>query len=117
MTMGPVTHHFISCPNCLLRSLRLIAVLSEIFPKSRRHQSIVRATTDMAQSLGVMVVAEGVESEEAEALLRRYGVDISQGYYYSRPLPFNQYQAYVDRMGSVQPKTMIYSPQARSSSG
>ncbi|WP_025740254.1 putative bifunctional diguanylate cyclase/phosphodiesterase, partial [Salinivibrio socompensis] len=86
-------------------------------PKSRRHQSIVRATTDMAQSLGVMVVAEGVESEEAEALLRRYGVDISQGYYYSRPLPFNQYQAYVDRMGSVQPKTMIYSPQARSSSG
>ncbi|OOF30820.1 EAL domain-containing protein [Salinivibrio proteolyticus] len=76
-------------------------------PQSGRHQSIVRATTDMARSLGVMVVAEGVECEEAEALLRRYGVDVGQGFYYSRPLPFNQYQAYVQRMDNVQPVTIL----------
>jgi len=86
-------------------------------PKSSRHQSIVRATTDMARSLGVMVVAEGVESEEAESLLRRYGVDVSQGYYYSRPLPFSQYQAYVERMDSAQPSTVIRERNRRSSSG
>lgn len=84
--------------------------------KSGRHQSIVRATTDMARSLGVMVVAEGVETEEAETLLRRYGVDVSQGYYYSRPLPFQQYQAYVERMDSVQPTTVLREQNIRSSS-
>ncbi|ODP99394.1 hypothetical protein BGL48_07960 [Salinivibrio sp. SS3] len=84
--------------------------------KSGRHQSIVRATTDMARSLGVMVVAEGVETEEAEALLRRYGVDVSQGYYYSRPLPFQQYQAYVERMDSVQPTAILQEKSLRSSS-
>ncbi|OOE96747.1 EAL domain-containing protein [Salinivibrio sp. IB643] len=86
-------------------------------PKSSRHQSIVRATTDMARSLGVMVVAEGVESEEAESLLRRYGVAVSQGYYYSRPLPFSQYQAYVERMDSAQPSTVIRERNRRSTSG
>ncbi|PML81969.1 putative bifunctional diguanylate cyclase/phosphodiesterase [Enterovibrio norvegicus] len=64
---------------------------------SPRKQNIVRATTEMAKSLGLMVVAEGVEDLETASVLKRYGVDIAQGYHYSRALSFNQYMNYMRR--------------------
>jgi diguanylate cyclase (GGDEF)-like protein len=47
---------------------------------------IVRSTIDLAHNLGLEVVAEGVESEEALALLRILDCDAAQGYHISRPL-------------------------------
>jgi diguanylate cyclase (GGDEF)-like protein len=47
---------------------------------------IVRSTIDLAHNLGLEVVAEGVESDEALALLRILDCDAAQGYYISRPL-------------------------------
>ena len=49
--------------------------------------SIVQSTATLAQSLGLHVVAEGVETAEALEFLRTCGVDAVQGYYFSRPLP------------------------------
>lgn len=48
---------------------------------------IVRSTIDLAHNLGLNVVAEGVESDEALELLRILRCDTAQGYYISRPLP------------------------------
>ncbi|USH04607.1 EAL domain-containing protein [Grimontia kaedaensis] len=70
---------------------------------SPRKQNIVRATTEMAKSLGLMVVAEGVEDLETAAVLKRYGVDIAQGYHYSRPLSFSQYLLYLKRTSNQMP--------------
>ncbi|WP_325894907.1 EAL domain-containing protein [Grimontia sp. NTOU-MAR1] len=70
---------------------------------SPRKQNIVRATTEMAKSLGLMVVAEGVEDLETASVLKRYGVDIAQGYYYSRPLSFSQYLLYLKRTSNQIP--------------
>ncbi|MDD1780142.1 EAL domain-containing protein [Enterovibrio sp. ZSDZ35] len=70
---------------------------------SPRQQNIVRATTEMAKSLGLMVVAEGVEDLETVSILKRYGVDIAQGYHYSRPLSFSQYLIYLKRTSSQLP--------------
>ncbi|SKA61142.1 EAL domain, c-di-GMP-specific phosphodiesterase class I (or its enzymatically inactive variant) [Enterovibrio nigricans DSM 22720] len=70
---------------------------------SPRQQNIVRATTEMAKSLGLMVVAEGVEDLETVSVLKRYGVDIAQGYHYSRPLSFSQYLIYLKRTCSQMP--------------
>lgn len=74
---------------------------------STRKQNIVRATTEMAKSLGVMVVAEGVEELDVEVLLKRYGVDVAQGYFYSRPLSFNQYLLYLKRSQKQLPTTTV----------
>jgi EAL domain-containing protein (putative c-di-GMP-specific phosphodiesterase class I) len=49
--------------------------------------AIVRSTIDLAHNLGLRVVAEGVESEDAWRQLEALGCDIAQGYYLSRPLP------------------------------
>src|SRR3954453_20021105 len=49
--------------------------------------AIVRSTIDLAHNLGLKVVAEGVESEDAWRHLEALGCDYAQGYYLSRPLP------------------------------
>ena len=50
-------------------------------------QAVVRAVVDIAHTLGMSVVAEGVEQEDQHALLRRLGVDEVQGYLHARPMP------------------------------
>ena len=49
--------------------------------------AIVQTVVDLAHILGMEVVAEGVEVEEQETLLREMGCDFAQGYLFSRPLP------------------------------
>ena len=49
-------------------------------------QAIVRSTVNMAHSLGMYVVAEGVEDQATWHILETLKCDIAQGYYLSRPL-------------------------------
>ncbi|SDF60024.1 MULTISPECIES: bifunctional diguanylate cyclase/phosphodiesterase [unclassified Duganella] len=49
--------------------------------------AIVQATIGLGHSLGLTVIAEGVESEAQRAMLSNWRCDEIQGYYYSRPLP------------------------------
>jgi diguanylate cyclase (GGDEF)-like protein/PAS domain S-box-containing protein len=51
---------------------------------------IVRAVVDLARSLGIRTVAEGVETNEHLTLLRQIGADDAQGYLISRPIPADQ---------------------------
>ena len=53
----------------------------------RADEAIVRSTVSMAHTLGIQVVAEGVEDRGAWDLLETLGCDIVQGYYLSRPVP------------------------------
>lgn len=50
-------------------------------------EAIVSSTITLAHSLGLHVVAEGVEDAHTMALLDALGCDIAQGYHLSRPLP------------------------------
>ncbi|MBR0565424.1 EAL domain-containing protein [Azoarcus sp. L1K30] len=53
--------------------------------------AIVRATLAMGQSLGLNVIAEGVETEAQHALLVEYGCPQFQGYLFSRPIPIEDW--------------------------
>lgn len=49
--------------------------------------AIVASTIGLGHSLGLRVVAEGVEDRETQEMLVAMGCDTAQGYYWSRPLP------------------------------
>jgi EAL domain-containing protein (putative c-di-GMP-specific phosphodiesterase class I)/CHASE2 domain-containing sensor protein len=52
---------------------------------SRSDQAMVRSSIDLAHELGFSVVAEGVETEAAYALLKSFGCDAAQGWFVGRP--------------------------------
>lgn len=64
--------------------------------------AITQAIIDMAHSLKMKVVAEGVEEEAQLGLLRRMGCDAIQGYYISRPIPdIDFYKLFKTRKAAV----------------
>ena len=56
-------------------------------PGNADDAAIAQAILAMARSLGIRVVAEGVETAEQLEFLCRHGCDALQGYYFSQPLP------------------------------
>ena len=60
---------------------------------------IVRTTIDLARSLGLRVVAEGVESEQVWRRLAHLGCQLAQGYYLCRPIPAEQLSSWLDVIG------------------
>ena len=55
-----------------------------------RSSAILEALLLLAHKLGMQVVAEGIEDEEALDHLRHLGCDFGQGYYFARPLSLDQ---------------------------
>ena len=58
---------------------------------------IARAVTMLGHSFGMEITAEGVETEEQLAFLRSLGCDEIQGYYYARPMPWNDLVQFMNR--------------------
>jgi len=54
--------------------------------KDDQTTAIVRTIVQMAESLGMETIAEGVETEEVRAELQRLGCGSAQGYYFGRPM-------------------------------
>ncbi len=58
--------------------------------KDSGSAQIVRATTDMARSLGLRTTAEGVETALQSSILQEIGIEYGQGYLFSRPVPADE---------------------------
>ena len=56
---------------------------------------IVRSTIELGHNMGLVVIAEGVETAESWAILKRLGCDMAQGYYMSKPLPAEAFKAWL----------------------
>jgi diguanylate cyclase (GGDEF)-like protein/PAS domain S-box-containing protein len=67
-------------------------------PNNADDTAIVDAILAMARSLGLDVVAEGVETEEQRAFLEARGCPGFQGYLFSKALPPAEVEAYLDRV-------------------
>lgn len=63
-------------------------------------RAVVRAVVDIAHTLGLSVVAEGVEHEAQNGILRALGVDVLQGFLHARPMPALEVGAWLKRRES-----------------
>ena len=66
-------------------------------------QAIVMAIIQLARSLGLRTLAEGVETPEQLAFLRQHGCQLVQGYHFSKPLPPAQLLDFVRQRSSAAP--------------
>ncbi len=64
---------------------------------SQKDFKMVELVLEIARYLKVPVVAEGVETEGQMGLLRDAGCDLIQGYYFSRPLPAEEFEKLIEK--------------------
>jgi EAL domain-containing protein (putative c-di-GMP-specific phosphodiesterase class I)/GGDEF domain-containing protein len=57
----------------------------------RDSQAICRSLIELSRGLGIKLLAEGVEIEEEVRVLRRFGCTLFQGYFFSRPMPADEF--------------------------
>jgi diguanylate cyclase (GGDEF)-like protein/PAS domain S-box-containing protein len=57
-----------------------------------RHRAIVKTIISFAHDLGLLLTAEGIETEEQRALLLELGCAYGQGYWFSVPLPADEFE-------------------------
>jgi len=67
--------------------LKIDQSLSRNLPQAERNMVLIRGLMQMAQGLGLVTVAEGVETLEAWGALGAMGCELAQGYLIARPMP------------------------------
>jgi len=61
--------------------------------ENKKTLSIVKSIINMGHNLELKIVAEGVETEDQKKILEELKCDIGQGYYFNRPIPFEEIHA------------------------
>lgn len=79
-----------------IQTLKIDRIFVKDMTKNSQDEQIVRSTINLAHSLNVQVVAEGVEDAASYDMLKLMGCDLIQGYYFSRPLPWNEIAKWMD---------------------
>jgi|GEM_PF-2751777 len=64
-------------------------------PNDQGDVQIVEMTIALARTVELSVVAEGVETEEQLSMLKSLGCDVVQGYFFSKPLPAQEYEQWL----------------------
>src|ERR1700730_15935580 len=59
----------------------------------KRCRAITKSIIDLAHSLEMKVIAEGIETEEQLAFLRDWRCDYIQGFLFSRPMPLADFES------------------------
>lgn len=77
------------------------------FEQSGRVGTIFSSIMRMARWLDIRVIAEGVETYDQVEFLRSVGCEAVQGYYYSRPLPLDEFEEYIARSGESKTKNLF----------
>lgn len=64
------------------------------------QQHIVEAIINLAKKLGLKTIVEGIETKEQSQLMHKLGCDYAQGYYYGKPMQYEQVLALMSNQGS-----------------
>ncbi len=71
--------------------------VTDAYFKSKRARAAVEAMIQMSHSMGLKIIAEGIEDEEQFNVMKEIGVDYIQGYYFSKPLPEHEFLKFIQK--------------------
>jgi diguanylate cyclase (GGDEF)-like protein len=83
--------------NCPIQTLKIDKSFVQEVTSGEHHAPLLAAMIGLAHDLGLHVVAEGVETADQGAFLRRRSCDYAQGFYFSRPLLPKEVAALITR--------------------
>ncbi len=89
-TLAPVTHRSATCTPCPSTCSRSPSRSLTAWPEVGREDSFVRMIIELARTLEVTVIAEGIETREQVSALVTPECDLGQGFYLGRPEPVRQ---------------------------
>lgn len=70
--------------------MKLDRVLVAPVTESASARTLIKSMVEIGKALGISVTAEGIETAEHAAIMRDLGCDTFQGYYFARPMDFDQ---------------------------
>lgn len=70
---------------------------ASLIQRSTANPTMLTLLTDMLHKMGKMIVAEGVETEQELAMVRKVGIERVQGFYFSSPMKGEDFLALVER--------------------
>lgn len=74
-----------------IKVIKIDMELTQLFMKDEKAKAVVNAIIKMAHDMKLKVVSEGVESKEEVEIITKAGIDYIQGFYFSKPLPKDEY--------------------------
>lgn len=74
-----------------VKVIKLDMELTQLFMKDEKAKAVVNAIIKMAHDMNLKVVSEGVETKEEVEIITKAGIDYIQGFYFSKPLPKDEY--------------------------
>ncbi len=84
-----------------ISALKLDRSFIKSLETSSASQATVRAVTQMAHARQLKMIAEGVETAEQLCILREFGCDYGQGFYFSRPVDASAVDALLEQAGPL----------------
>jgi EAL domain-containing protein (putative c-di-GMP-specific phosphodiesterase class I)/GGDEF domain-containing protein len=68
---------------------------------------MLKSVVELAKSLGMRIVQEGVETEEMLNRVKTFGCDVAQGYYYAKAISLEEYRIFIDTNTSIVYKSKV----------
>ena len=74
-----------------IKVIKIDMELTKLFMEDEKAKCVVNAIIKMAHDMNLKVVSEGVETKEEVEVVSKAGIDYIQGFYFSKPLPKDEY--------------------------
>lgn len=72
-----------------------------------KDEIVMKMVIEMAKSLGIIIVQEGVETKEMLDKVTEYGCDVIQGYYYAKAISLEEYKVFLKTNTSIEYKSRV----------
>ena len=69
--------------------------------QNKKDLAITDAIINFSKKLGIKTIAEGIETQKQAEILQKLGCDYLQGYYFYKPMPFNELKKHIKTTNSL----------------